>query len=57
VEKLSARAEFENDEIVLSRFVEVDELDDIRVIELSHDLHFFEDIGTLYTFLVSSCPW
>jgi hypothetical protein len=32
VEELAARAQLENDIVVLSRFCEVDELNDIRVI-------------------------
>ena len=47
VEELATRAEFQNDVVVLARLGEIDQPDDIRVIYLSHDLHFFENVGSL----------
>jgi hypothetical protein len=47
VEKLATGAQLENNVVVLARLGEVDELDDIRVIQLPHDLNFFENVGTL----------
>ncbi len=47
MEELASWAEFKDDVVVLARFGKVDELDNIRVIQLPHDLHFFEDIGSL----------
>ena len=47
MEKLAARAELQNDVVVLAGFGEIDQLDDIRVVDLSHNLHFFENIGSL----------
>ena len=47
VEELAARAEFQNNIVVLARLGKVDQLDDVRVIYLSHDLHFFENVGSL----------
>lgn len=48
------RLTFENKEIVLVTLAETDKLDNARVIGSAHDLNFFEDIGTLSSF-VSSC--
>ena len=47
MEKLSTRAKLKNDEIVLGRFGKADKFDDIRMVELSHYLDLFQDIGTL----------
>lgn len=47
MEKLASRTELENDVVVLTRLGEVNELDDIRVVELSHNLYFFEDVCSL----------
>lgn len=47
VEELAARTEFQNDIVVLARLGKVNQLDDIWVIYLSHDLHFFENVGSL----------
>jgi hypothetical protein len=58
MKEFSARTEFEDDEIVLPGFVKVEELDNIWVVQLSHDLNFFENVRSLlHTLLVSSCPW
>ena len=47
MEELAARAQLQDDVVVLSRFGEVEKLDDIRVVELTHDLYFFQDISSL----------
>lgn len=47
MKQLAARTKFQDDVIVLPRLGEVDELDDIGVVELTHDLHFFEDVCSL----------
>ena len=47
VEELSSWTELEYDVVVLVRLGEVDELDDIWMVELAHNLNFFEDIRTL----------
>lgn len=57
MKEFSTRAKFEDDEIILPGFVKVDEFDDIRVIQLPHDLNFLEDVRALYTLLISGCPW
>ena len=44
VEKLAARAKLKNDVIVLFCFGEIDELDDIWMVDFSHDLNFFENV-------------
>jgi hypothetical protein len=48
VEQLATRAELENDEVVLPGLREMDELDDIRMVELTHYLHLLEDIRALW---------
>lgn len=48
VEQLPTGAEFEDDVIILARLGEVDEFNDVGMVDLSHDLHFLEDIGALW---------
>lgn len=48
MEKLPPGTELQNDKVVLSRFGEFNELHDIRVIELTHNLNLFEDVGALW---------
>ena len=48
MEELSARAQFENDVVVLPGLGEVDEADDVGMVELSHYLDFFEDVCSLW---------
>ena len=48
MEELAARAELQDNVVVLSGFGEVDKFDDIRVVELSHDLYLFEDVRSLF---------
>lgn len=47
MEQFASWAQLEDDVVVLPRFGEVDELDNVGVIKLSHDLYFFEDICSL----------
>ena len=47
MEKLATRGKLEDDVVVLSRFGKVDKLDDVGMVQLSHDLDFFEDIRSL----------
>lgn len=48
VEQLATRAELEDDVVVLACFGKFDELDDVWMFELSHNLYFFEDVGSLF---------
>ena len=54
MEELASRAQLENDVVVLSGLGEVDELDDVWVVELSHNLHFLEDVRSLHAHYVSN---
>ena len=47
MEKFSTRAQFQHDVVVLLRLAELNKLDDVRVIEVSHDLDFLEDVCSL----------
>lgn len=47
MEELASWAEFENNIIVLARFGKVNEADNVGVVQLSHDLYLFEDVGSL----------
>ena len=47
VEQLASRGKLKNDVVVLSRFGKVDQLDNVGVIELAHDLDFFKDVRSL----------
>lgn len=47
VEQLAAVRQLENNVVVLPRLGKFDELDDVRVVELAHDLHLFQDVGPL----------
>ena len=48
MEKLAPRAEFQNDVVVLARFGEIDQLDDIGVIQVAHNLDLLEDVCALW---------
>jgi hypothetical protein len=56
VEELASRAQLENDVVVLSGLGEFDELDDVWVVDLSHNLHFLEDVRSLHAHYVSNQP-
>ena len=47
VEKLATRAKLEDNVVVLPCLLELDELDNVGVVDLAHDLHLFENVGTL----------
>jgi hypothetical protein len=47
MKQFAARAQFKDDEVVLPRFMEVDELDNVWMVELSHDLYLLENICAL----------
>lgn len=47
VEQLTARAQLEDDEVILAGLRKGDELDNVRVIQLSHYLNLFQNIGSL----------
>ena len=47
VKELTARTKLEYDVVVLACFGELDKLDDVGMVKLSHDLDFFEDVGAL----------
>jgi hypothetical protein len=49
VEEFSAWAELEDNVIVLARLRKLDQFDDIRVIDLAHNLDLFEDVRSLYS--------
>jgi hypothetical protein len=44
MEELSTRGQLKNDVIILPRFRKVYEFDDVGMIQLSHDLNFFQDV-------------
>lgn len=48
VEELAAGAELEDDVVILPGFGKVDQFGDIGVVEVAHDLHFLEDIRSLW---------
>jgi len=47
VEELTTRAELKDNVVVLTSLRELDKLDDVGVIKLTHDLDLFEDVGAL----------
>lgn len=47
VEQFTSRAQLEDNIVVLTRFSEINQLDDVGMLNLPHDLDFLEDIGTL----------
>lgn len=47
MEQLATRAQLEYDVIVLARLGEINELDDVGMVKLAHDLYFFEDVRSL----------
>ena len=47
VEEFAARTQLEHDEVVLTRFGERNQLDDVGMIDLTHDLNLFEDVCSL----------
>ena len=47
VEELAAGRQLEDDVVVLARLGELDELDDVRVVQVPHDLNLLQDVGAL----------
>jgi len=47
VEQFAARAQLEDDEVVLLRFAELNELHNVGMVKVAHDLNFFENVGSL----------
>lgn len=47
MEELAARAELQDNVVVLTGFGEVDEFDNVGMVELSHDLYLLEDVRSL----------
>jgi len=56
VEKLATRTELKDDIIVLPRFGKVDELDNVGMIKLAHDLNLLENIRSLQEKNEESAP-
>lgn len=48
MEKLPAGTQFQDDIVILARFGKLDQFNDVRVIDLAHNLYFFQDVGSLY---------
>lgn len=55
VEQLAAGCQLKDDVVVLFRFGKVDEVDDVGVLELAHDLDFFQNVCSLR--LMSARSW
>ena len=49
MKQLASRAQLEDYVIILPRFREVDETDNVGMVQLTHDLNFFEDICSLHS--------
>ena len=47
MKQLATWAEFKHDVVVLPRFLKFDKLDNVGVVDLTHDLTLLEDIGAL----------
>lgn len=47
MEELASRTEFQHDKVVLSGFGKVNEIHHVGVVQLPHNLHFLQDIGSL----------
>ena len=47
MEQLATGAKFQYDEIVLAGFGKGHQLDDVGMVQSTHDLNFFQDIGSL----------
>lgn len=54
MEQFAPWTQFQNDIVVLARLGEFDEFDNIRVIELSHNLDLFQDVRALQQISVYS---
>jgi hypothetical protein len=47
VEELTTWAQLQDDVVILLRLAKLHELHNIGVVQISHDLHFFEDVRSL----------
>ena len=47
MEQFAARTKLEDDVVVLARFGKVNQLDDVGVVKLTHDLDFLKDVRSL----------
>lgn len=47
MEQFATWGKFENDVVILLGFGKVDELDDVGVVQLAHNLDFFQNVGPL----------
>lgn len=47
MEEFATRAQFKDDEVVLTRLGKRDELHNVGMIELAHNLNLFQNVGTL----------
>lgn len=47
MEELSTGAQLEDEVVVLFGFAELNELHDIRMVQLTHDLDLLKDVGAL----------
>jgi hypothetical protein len=47
VEQFTARGQLENNVVILPRLRKFDELDDVGMVKLSHDLNLLQDVGAL----------
>lgn len=56
MEELATGRELEDDVVVLLGFRKVDELDDVGMIELPHDLNLFQDVGPLWNNVSKTRP-
>jgi len=56
VEELAARTQLQDDEVVLSAFREIDEADNVRVVQLAHDLDFLQDVRPLIPMTSATAP-
>ena len=47
MEEFATRTQLENDVVILLRFAELDELNDVGVVKVAHNLNLLEDIRSL----------
>ena len=48
MKQLASRTELENNVVILPGFREINEINDVGVVQLAHDLNFFENIRSLH---------
>jgi hypothetical protein len=47
MEELATGTQLKNDIVILPGLREIDQLDDVGMVQLSHDLDFFQDVRSL----------